>query len=261
MSKSLSEKQHFIVIDQGNTLTKVVLFYGNEIQWFKVYKDFTPTEINILVPELVNVKYGIISSVSFDPEKVIDYFENIQWIILDHETPIPITNNYNTPQTLGKDRLAGVIAASDLFPGKDTLVIDAGTAITCDFITKDKVYVGGSISPGITMRFKALNTFTGRLPLVEINESDITVNGNSTSEQLIAGRDTRESILSGVINGAIFEISGFINKYKEIYPDLNVVVTGGDAIYFDKNLKSNIFVVQNLVPYGLKLILQYKLEK
>lgn len=155
-----------------------------------------------------------------------------------------------TPETLGKDRLAAVIAASNIFPGSDLLVIDAGTAITYDFINKDREYHGGSISPGINMRFKALNTFTGRLPLIDPEPFD----------QLI-GLNTHEAILSGVMNGARYEMNGIIEDYQLKFPHLKTILTGGDAIYFDKKLKSNIFVSSNLVILGLKLILKYNFEK
>lgn len=250
MSYLQSDYQNYIVIDQGNTLIKVILFSGDEIRWLKIFKEIGFQESEKIKQELENVKYGIISSVSSAPEEITNLFNEVQWIILTHDTPVPVINNYNTPLTLGKDRLAGVVAASNLYHGKDILVIDAGTAITCDLITRDKKYIGGSISPGLSMRFKALNTFTGRLPLLEVKEFTT-----------LTGQDTNGSIMSGVMNGALFEIAGFIDKYKETYPELITVLTGGDANYFDKNVKSDIFVVTNLVAYGLKLILQYNLEK
>ncbi len=250
MNYSTTNDQSIIVIDQGNTLIKLVLFTSDEIRWFKIYKELTSIEAEKIESELENVNYGIISSVSASPEKITNLFKRIKWTILSNNTPVPVKITYKTPQSLGKDRLAGVVAASDMYPGKDILVIDAGTAITCDIITRYKEYPGGSISPGLTMRFKALNTFTGRLPLLEITDyTDLT------------GRDTNESILSGVMNGAYFEIEGFISKYRELYPELITVLTGGDANYFDRNVKSDIFVVPNLVANGLKLILQYNLEK
>ncbi len=262
MSYQQSDQHNYIVIDQGNTLVKAALFHGDDMQWFKVFKAFGQAEIAIIRHELLSVRYGIISSVSSAPEIITDTFDDIHWVILDHKTPVPIINKYKTPETLGKDRLAAVVAANALYRGKDVLVIDAGTAITYDFINKNKEYLGGSISPGLSIRLKALNTFTGRLPLVELQNFNET---NSLNSELLiqnlTGNDTQDSILSGVVNGVFFEISGFINKYKEYYPDINVIITGGDAIYFDKNVKSNIFVVPNLVAYGLKLILQYNLEK
>ncbi|HLN54299.1 MAG TPA: type III pantothenate kinase [Lentimicrobium sp.] len=250
MINQQSGHDNYIVIDQGNTLIKVILFYDNEIRWLKVFKQIGIADRDKIRQEFDNVQYGIISSVASEPEVITALFPEIKWIILSHETPVPVINQYKTPATLGKDRLAAVVAASDLYQGKDILVIDTGTAITYDLVTKDKKYSGGSISPGLSLRFKALNAFTGRLPLLEASE----FNG-------LTGVDTNESILSGVMNGALFEITGFINNYKENYPELIIILTGGDSDYFDKNVKSDIFVVPNLVAYGLKLILQYNLEK
>ena len=143
-----------------------------------------------------------------------------------------------------------MVAASELYPANDVLVIDAGTAITFDFINHKNEYKGGSITAGISLRFKALHTFTGRLPLIE---ADLP--------QFLTGRTTQESILSGVINGTCAEIEGMIQKYRQLYPDLVTLITGGDMFYFEKKMKNNIFAVPNLVLYGLNLILDYNFEK
>ncbi|HLO92495.1 MAG: type III pantothenate kinase [Chloroflexota bacterium] len=241
--------QSYLVIDQGNTLIKVAYFENEGLEWVKTFSSFGVREIEALKLNEYNVKDGIISSVSGNPTQIISLIPNINWLVLDHKTPVPVTNKYKTPETLGKDRLAGVVAASVLFKGQDVLVIDAGTAITYDIITRNKEYLGGSITPGLMIRFKGLHTFTGRLPLYEpdyFNE--------------LTGVDTNSSIMSGVMVGTLLEIEGFINAYKQKYPDLITILTGGDAIYFDKILKSNIFALPNLVLNGLKLILQHKLE-
>lgn len=250
MNLSSKSNHTFLVIDQGNTLTKVALFEQDELIFDRLFSSFNASDANSLGINQKEISAGIISSVATDPGVIINLFKSVDWLILDHKTPLPVTNNYLTPETLGKDRIAAVIAASSLFPEKDILVIDAGTAITYDFITKDKRYIGGSISPGLTIRFKALHTFTGRLPLFE----------TAVYDDLI-GRDTYGSILSGVMHGAMFEINGFINEYEQLYPGLELILTGGDAIYFDKKLKSHIFASPNLVLNGLKLILQYNFEK
>src|SRR5690606_6792967 len=151
-----------------------------------------------------------------------------------------IINCYDTPDTLGKDRLAGAVAGAHLYPGKNVLIIDAGTAITYDMVHSMNQYVGGSISPGINMRFKALHTFTKRLPLYE-----------PTMYDKLTGTDTYQSIMSGVMVGARAEMDGIINEYEQKYQSLITILTGGDAIYFDKKLKSNIFATSNLVLSGL----------
>lgn len=240
----------FLIIDQGNTLTKIALFDHDTLIWLRYFNKLSAHDVQQLELDKINISAGIISSVAVDPVSLLSILPDTNWLILDHNTPVPIANRYHTPETLGNDRLAGAVAASKLFTGSDVLVIDAGTAITYDIVTGSKEYLGGSISPGLTIRFKGLNTFTGKLPLIE-----------SISFNEITGYDTRESILSGVMNGTRFEMDGFIREYKEKYPDLRTILTGGDAIYFDKKLKSNIFAFPNLVIDGLKLILQYNLEK
>ena len=170
--------------------------------------------------------------------------ETAPLVILDENTPLPIKNLYETPATLGKDRLAAAVGARAIFPGKNVLSIDAGTCITYDFLTKDGEYLGGSISPGIRMRFRAMHAFTGRLPLVE--PEDFTG---------LIGKTTAESLLSGVINGVCEEIKGLIARYNEQYEDLTAVITGGDHEYLHNKLKINIFAVPDLVLPGLNEIL------
>lgn len=256
-----------LVIDCGNTLVKVALYFGEELQWNKSFDTLDNETVSTLELPTENIR-GIISTVSASAEKLIDSFDipslsgRIQWLVFNHETDLPVVNKYHTPKTLGKDRIAGVVAASVMFPGQDVLVIDAGTAITYDLITKDKEYYGGSISPGLNIRFKGLHTFTGRLPLIDKPEAE----GDSFLQvgfikESIFGHNTEESILTGVMNGSLYEIDGFISAYSKKYPMLTTVLTGGDAIYFDKKLKSHIFAIPNLVLNGLNLILRYNLEK
>ncbi len=249
---NLPEKNNnsILVIDQGNTLTKVALFENEELIFIKHLSSISSNVINNLEINGDAIPIGIISSVASDPSSITNYFKSIRWLILDHNTRLPIINKYSTPETLGKDRLAAVVGASALLPDKNILVIDIGTAITYDFITKNKEYIGGSISPGLTIRFKALHTFTGRLPLVE-----------SEVFNELTGNNTNKSILSGIMNGVLFELNGFINEYEQLYPGLEIILTGGDAFYFDKKLKSHIFASPNLVLNGLKLILQHNFEK
>lgn len=163
-------------------------------------------------------------------------------------TPVPVTNNYGTPQTLGMDRLAAVVGASFSFSERDCLIIDAGTCITFDFVDRDAIYYGGSISPGLAMKFKALHTFTSKLPLVEQIEK---------GETPLIGRNTIECLQSGVSNGTLAEVDGLITEYKQQSPDLIVIGCGGDASFFEKNLKARIFVVPDLVLIGLNRILNY----
>ncbi|KAF0198272.1 MAG: type III pantothenate kinase [Bacteroidetes bacterium] len=245
-----SLEPHKIVIDLGNSRAKAAIFCRNELTALHTIEEPTPEKLRALNLDRHNLKAGIISSVAGDPGSYMAVFPDLPWIELNASTPIPIKNNYQTPETLGKDRLAGVVAAHLLMPGLDLLIIDAGTALTFDQISRAGIYSGGSISPGMSMRFKALHTFTNRLPLLNSSEIDY-----------LTGRNTQESILSGVINGIRAEIDGIIDEYRVSWPEISVILTGGDAYYFEKILKNNIFAFPNLVLTGLKLILDYNFEK
>jgi type III pantothenate kinase len=168
-------------------------------------------------------------------------------LTLTYETPVPVTNLYETPQTLGADRLAAVIGANYLYPEADCLVIDAGTCITTDFVDRDKNYHGGSIGLGLEMKFRALHTFTQKLPLIQGVRESVP----------LAGRNTAEAIRSGVLNGTVAELNGIIGTYRNQSPQLAVVLCGGDAAFFETNLKAPIFVVPELVLIGLNRILNY----
>jgi type III pantothenate kinase len=169
-----------------------------------------------------------------------------KFIPLSFQTPVPFTNRYKSPVTLGKDRIAAVAGAVSQFPGRNVLVIDAGTCITYDFINDRGEYFGGAISPGIRMRFKAMNTFTGKLPLIEPEEFDGFI-----------GTTTGESMQSGVYNGISAEINGFITQYMDNFDDLVVIITGGDHQFLHNKLKISIFAAPDLVLLGLNEIFDY----
>lgn len=168
-------------------------------------------------------------------------------------TPLPLRNAYATPHTLGADRLAAAVGAAWCRPGQDTLIVDAGTAIKCDFIEGGHTFRGGSIAPGLGLRFRALHAFTGRLPLVEL-PADVA------APVPLTGTSTQGAILSGVLNGAVAEVNGLIASYREQFPMLGVVLAGGDAAFFQPRLKGPIFVVPELVLLGLHRILAYHVE-
>ncbi|RSK37654.1 type III pantothenate kinase [Hymenobacter metallilatus] len=163
-------------------------------------------------------------------------------------TALPIRNAYATPHTLGADRLAAAVGAAWLLPGRPVVVVDAGTAIKCDLVAADGTFQGGSISPGLAMRFKALNTFTGRLPLIDLPT-------DRAATVPLTGDDTQSSIRSGVLNGAAAEVRGMLAEYEAQFPQLAVVLAGGDAPFFRTRLKRPIFVVPELVLLGLHRIL------
>lgn len=245
-----------ICIDIGNSRSKIGFFKGStlietvilEKNKFEDFSRYFPGDINRDGQSKV---LCIIASVRAKFPELNPLMELCDVIYLGHATPLPFQNNYSSPETLGNDRLAAVAGAHFLFPGKDVLIIDAGTALTFDFISAGGKYIGGSISPGINMRYKALQYYTDKLPLIDTIRPKV---------ELIGG-DTVGSIESGVLNGIHKEVEGMIASYRERYPDMEVVCTGGDLKYFADRLKNNIFAVENLVLLGLNHILKYNAEK
>ena len=198
-----------------------------------------------------NLKSLIISTVKdYSPELKNVFQEKFERVIeLDENTPLPIENCYKTKDTLGKDRIAAIVGAHDLYPKTNLLVIDAGTAITYDVINDKGQYLGGNISPGIKMRFKALHQFTGKLPKVQQQDFN-----------KLYGTTTEEAIRAGVQHGVVFEVDKAIDTFKDFYGNLKVIITGGDADFFDKKLKNSFFVHFNLTALGLNRILEYNGE-
>ena len=165
---------------------------------------------------------------------------------LSSKLKMPFINKYNTPQTIGADRLALAAGGFLSFPNRNVLIIDIGTCITFDIISKEGVYLGGNISPGLKMRLKSLHKFTGKLPLVELN----------IPTDLI-GTTTEQSILSGVVNGVLMELDGIIDAYKLRYPQVKTILTGGDVAFFDKKLKNSIFADADILLKGMHFILEH----
>lgn len=239
-----------LIIDIGNTVVKMVAFRGDE----------PVDEIRAESGELAGLcdfvkKYdfrrGIVGTVRnlLDSEEEALSRLPFPLLRLSPDTPVPITNRYRTPQTLGSDRLAAVIGASSLKPGHDLLIIDAGTCITYEVIDARGNYWGGNIAPGMQMRLRALHEFTGRLPLVEA-EGDVPGMGYSTET----------AIRSGVLRGMKYEIEGYIKSMRSKFPNLLVFLTGGDRINFDTNIKNIIFTDRYIVPRGLNKILDFNEE-
>jgi len=184
--------------------------------------------------------------------EIVDFLSSTfdHFIELGAATPLPVINCYKSPETLGYDRIASVSGAHTFFPDQDVLVIDAGTAVTYDVVTSAGEYLGGNIAPGMHMRFKALHRFTSRLPLLEASENGAEIWGTTTEK----------AILSGVINGMVFEMEGFIGMFSEQFNQPKIVLTGGDAKSFEKKLKSSIFVVSHLNLIGLNRILEHNAQ-
>lgn len=235
-----------LAIDIGNTRTKAGLFRGPQL----LHQETVPVwSIAWLEQWTYNhsPEKAILSSVGQANEEVLAWLKRrIPLLELSHETPLPIDNRYRTPCTLGKDRVAAVVGAYGEYSGTTNLVIDAGTCITYDLIDGQGVYWGGNIAPGVTMRLAAMQHFTARLPQPERS----AIHG-------LLGDSTTTALQNGAQLGAILEARGFIDRCREEYGELNVILTGGDADFFDKNLKRNIFVNQNLVLLGLNQILIY----
>jgi type III pantothenate kinase len=181
--------------------------------------------------------------VSKETDQLTDGIKANRIFILSPALPLPITIQYDTPHTLGVDRIAGACGAKQLFPDVHTLVIDAGTCVTYDFTDSQGIYYGGGISPGLRMRFEALHTFTAKLPLVEPGQAPLI------------GTNTETSIQSGVVNGMLAEMDGIIRQYQEKYPLLQVILCGGDGSFFENRLKASIFASPDLVLIGLNSVL------
>ncbi len=239
-----------LVIDIGNTRVKTALFKEDQLFELRMYDS-----VSELLSDLTFIKQAqnaVIGSVVDDLDLFYSGINSIiPTIIYTHETKIPVLNLYHSASTLGSDRIAAAIGANTMYPNQNVLVIDAGTCIKYNFTNSNNEYLGGAISPGLQMRFKALEHFTSKLPLVELD----------TNFDELIGTNTQKSILSGVLNGAVAEIDGFINDYKRQYPNIICVLTGGDSEYLAKRLKNSIFAHQNLVLKGLNDILNYNLEK
>jgi len=237
-----------LVIDIGNTLVKMAVFQGDILIKKKISLrlDFLK---NLEELEQKYQKPGniILSSVSKTPSKWMQKLEEASRVfILNQQLPQVFTNLYATPNTLGNDRIALVSAASKHFPTENVLVIDAGTCITYDFKNNKNEYLGGAISPGLEMRYKAMHNFTENLPLLD-REEEITLIGNSTNS----------CMHSGVIYGITFEIDGIIAAYQGQYEDLTIILTGGDAQFLCKRLKNSIFANSNFLLEGLNYILEF----
>ena len=237
-----------LIIDQGNTQIKIGVFD----KWQLVHSDsYNILDKSILreIVEKYNISRCILSSVVAPDNNMLinDLTATIpDYLTLTHKTLLPFKLDYKTPETLGKDRIAVVAGGTFLYPGKDLLIIDAGTAITYELVTKDGIYHGGNISPGMQMRYKALNTFTSRLPLPEFSD-----------QKLLIGKSTDEAIHAGVQWGIVHEIEGYIDHLEVKYPQILILFTGGDTNFFVKKLKKRIFVHLNLVLTGLNRILEY----
>jgi type III pantothenate kinase len=239
-----------LIIDVGNTRIKTAVFNDSKMIHNEslTYETFISESINII--KKFNCTNAIISSVgAINKSQIAELQAEINVIELDFNTKVPFVNKYSTPKTLGVDRIALVSSAVSNYPNKNVLIIDAGSCITYDFVDNDGNYLGGAISPGLQMRYKALNVFTEKLPLLAPSEIF-----------LLVGSSTETSIHSGIINGVINEIDGFVKQYRKINTDLTVVLTGGDVNFLSNKLKNGIFANPNFLLEGLNTILTYNIK-
>lgn len=242
-----------LIFDIGNTNLKLYIFHNQKI----LQKEVLTNDVEVISfldkCELKNkISYCILSKVREVSEELNQYLvDNFSVFFLNSDLVLPYKIKYKTPETLGQDRIAAVAGASVLFPKSNTLIIDAGTAITYDFLFNGTIYYGGTISPGIGIRFRSLNTFTGKLPLMNID----------MNKDILFGQSTNDAIIGGVQNGILHEVIGVIDSYQRKYKDIVVILTGGYSFFFEKLLKNRIFAAPDLIAIGLNKILEINVKK
>ena len=232
-----------LCFDFGNTRMKCAVFVDGEFAQERVLSDDKEETIRALIDEYHPDRSILSSVIAHNPALEELLRRETRFHKLDHLSKIPVTTPVGKPETIGADRLALVVAAVTLFPGKNNLVIGLGSAITYNYVNKYREFIGGGISPGMEMRFKSLQTFTAKLPLVKADWNFP-----------LAGYDTRTNILSGVILGMAKEVDGMIEAYEEKYDNFNVLLSGGDSVYFTRHLKKKIFADPHLIYKGLYAI-------
>lgn len=237
-----------LIIDTGNTAVKLAVFSKKNIIFnITVEYDNFISEVENIFSLHPKINQAIISSTKNIEEKITKVIKTFCSLhTLSHESRVPFTNAYVAPKSLGVDRIVLASAAFNYNPNGNTLVIDAGTCITYDFINGVGVYLGGAISPGVVMRYKAMHRQTDKLPLLH-RKDPLDIIGNSTET----------SMHSGVVNGVCAEIDGVIQQYKARFADLTVILTGGDAQFLSNRLKNTIFANSNFLLEGLNDLLEY----
>ncbi len=238
-----------LIVDAGNTYVKVAVFQEDKMLLHESFlKELLPKKIEKILQTHTAIDQMITSSVTTLSDETKQFLENLSIKVhtLTHKTEVPFQNNYATPATLGVDRIALIVAAVSQYPKQNVLVIDAGTCITYDFKTEKETYLGGGISPGLQLRYKSLHLLTANLPLLapKMPESYI-------------GNSTENAIHSGVSVGVITEIDGIIERYKEQFEHLTVILTGGDTNFLAKRLKNTIFANSKFLLQGLNNVLEY----
>ena len=245
-----------LCIDQGNSRTKVALMTdeGKIIHHF-IYKTFSSSDVERLF-SLYEITDSIISSVINIEPAIVNALAKLSqhFVLFDHNTPIPIRNGYDTPETLGQDRLAAAVGAQRLCPNENLLIIDAGSAITYDYVSDKGEYIGGNIAPGLKMRFTMLQRMTKKLPLVDVDENELIP---------LFGKNTRDAISAGVVRGVAYEVKGYMRTLREKTPHFQTYLTGGNAPYILRNTRASrtekreIHHEKHLVLIGLNTLLVF----
>lgn len=239
-----------LIVDIGNTCLKIALFEKNNlIEKSYLLDNYLDNIKNILSKN--PVENSIVSNVGEINDELISVLnDNTDLVLFKNILKLPFKNTYSSKETLGQDRIALVSSASFQFPDENVLIIDAGTCITYDFKNHNNEYIGGGISPGIKMRFKSLNLFTSKLPLIDVFD-----------DFKLIGNNTKESLISGVINGTTMEIDGIIQQYCDKFKNIRIILTGGDSKFLLKRIKNTIFADQNFLTKGLNYLLEANIEK
>ena len=239
-----------LVVDIGNSRTKISVFRERKQVYSISLSEITMAGLKKILTRF-RIESSILSTVAGKQTAIRKLLRSrTAYYELSQRLPLPVRNDYKTKKTLGNDRLANAAGAASLFPGKNVLVIDAGTCVKYDFVSAGRQYCGGAISPGLHMRYRALSHFTEKLPLVA-----------PARNVKRTGATTNASIRSGVQYGMLLEMNGFVNAYRKEYPGLKTILTGGDARYFAHLFNLRIFAAPNLTATGLNEILQHQLDK
>ncbi|MCA1763482.1 MAG: type III pantothenate kinase [Cryomorphaceae bacterium] len=242
----MNRRKSDMVIDIGNTRMKVALFVGNELDGVLFFSNRAHKKVADLL-EKTHPERGIVSNVSKLNKPVANLFrKNMDLVYFEQAIKTPVEISYKTPKTLGTDRIANAVGAHKLYPKNNVLIIDFGTCIKYDIVTKNGEFKGGSIAPGVQMRFKSMHKMTGKLPRIKTWLEE---------DENWPGTDTKSSMVSGVIQGIHSEILRYMDISAEHYNNLTVIATGGDFMFFDKAFKNIIFAHPYLTLQGLHEIL------
>ena len=235
-----------LIVDIGNSRIKLALFKNKNLIHHDIISDLNEETLSNFCGAK-KIKSSIFSSVRPLSNKDKEIIKIYGGFLINKNTPFPIKSNYQS--NIGTDRISAVVAASYLYPNRNIWVFDAGTCLTADYIDKNKNYDGGRITLGLEMRYKALSDYTSELPKLSLN-----------NKSYFKGKTTETSVISGVQQGIIAEVKMLISDFKKYNDDFIVLFTGGDAAFFEKELKSSIFADQFLVLKGLNEILDYNAD-